>query len=200
MHHEHEWLVRLSCFLQPSEAFGSNYLCDIAVFPVCAGTVYEVRIIIITLVREYLKIVLANPEAFRQVLAITFTNKAANEMKERIVKNLAILVEPGKHPGSDTVKDLLPKLAKQLDLSPEQISSRAAAVLRLIMHHYAEFAVSTIDSFTHRVIRTFAHDLKIPLNFEVEMDAAAMLSQAVDILISQVGTDEKLNRVMVDFV
>jgi ATP-dependent exoDNAse (exonuclease V) beta subunit len=153
-----------------------------------------------TLVREYLKIVLQNPESFRQVLAITFTNKAANEMKDRVVRNLVILSDPEKHADSDTVKYMLPELAKQLQISKELIKSRAAIVLRLIMHHYAEFAISTIDSFTHRVIRTFAHDLKIPMNFEVELDADSMLSQAVDILISQVGSDEMLTRVMVDFV
>jgi ATP-dependent exoDNAse (exonuclease V) beta subunit len=153
-----------------------------------------------TLVREYLKIVLGNPEAFRQVLAITFTNKAANEMKERVVRNLIVLSDPEKNRNNDAVKYMLPQLSEQLNLDEKQIAGRAAIVLRLIMHHYAEFAISTIDSFTHRVIRTFAHDLKIPMNFEVELDVGTMLSQAVDLLISQVGTDEKLTRVLVDFV
>jgi ATP-dependent exoDNAse (exonuclease V) beta subunit len=153
-----------------------------------------------TLVREYLKIVLQNPEQFRQVLAITFTNKAANEMKERVVRNLIFLVDPGNNRQEDAIKYLLPQLETQLDLTEAQISSRAAIVLRLIMHHYSEFAVSTIDSFTHRVIRTFAHDLKIPMNFEVELDAETMLSQSIDLLISEVGSNEQLTRVMVDFV
>ncbi len=153
-----------------------------------------------TLVREYLKIVLQNPEQFRQVLAITFTNKAANEMKERVIRNLVILADPGNNSQEDAIRYLLPQLADQLKLTEAQIQSRASLVLRLIMHHYAEFAISTIDSFTHRVIRTFAHDLKIPMNFEVELDAETMLSQSVDLLISQVGSDEQLTRVMVDFV
>jgi len=153
-----------------------------------------------TLVREYLKIVLQNPDQFRQVLAITFTNKAANEMKKRVVSNLIFLSDPENNRQEDAVKYLLPQLAKQLNLTEPQISSRASIVLRLIMHHYAEFAISTIDSFTHRVIRTFAHDLKIPMNFEVELDAETMLSQSVDLLISRVGSDEQLTRVMVDFV
>ncbi|MCK9400462.1 MAG: UvrD-helicase domain-containing protein [Bacteroidales bacterium] len=153
-----------------------------------------------TLVREYLKIVLQNPDQFRQVLAITFTNKAANEMKERVVRNLIFLTDPANNRQEDAIKHLLPQLAKQLNLTEPQISLRASIVLRLIMHHYAEFAISTIDSFTHRVIRTFAHDLKIPMNFEVELDAETMLSQSVDLLISQVGSDEQLTRVMIDFV
>jgi ATP-dependent exoDNAse (exonuclease V) beta subunit len=153
-----------------------------------------------TLVREYLKIVLQNPEKFRQVLAITFTNKAANEMKERVVSNLILLTSPENNKHEDAIRFLLPQLAKELNLSELQISQRASIVLRLIMHHYSEFAISTIDSFTHRVIRTFAHDLKIPLNFEVELDSETMLSQSVDLLISEVGSNDQLTRVMVDFV
>ncbi|MCU0370964.1 MAG: UvrD-helicase domain-containing protein, partial [Bacteroidales bacterium] len=153
-----------------------------------------------TLVREYLKIVLQNPDQFRHILAITFTNKAANEMKERIVRNLVILSEPDAHRDEDTIRYLLPQLSAHLELTEDRIRERASLVLRLIMHHYAEFAISTIDSFTHRVIRTFAHDLKIPMNFEVELDADAMLSQSVDLLISQVGNNDLLTRVMVDFV
>ncbi len=153
-----------------------------------------------TLVREYLKIVLQNPEQFRQVLAITFTNKAANEMKERVIKNLLLLADYENNKDRDAVKYLLPQLTGQLGLSAIQVKSRAALVLRLIMHNYAEFAISTIDSFTHRVIRTFAHDLKIPMNFEVELDTEALLSEAVDLLISRVGSDDRLTSVMVDFV
>jgi ATP-dependent exoDNAse (exonuclease V) beta subunit len=153
-----------------------------------------------TLVREYLKIVLQNPDQFRQVLAITFTNKAANEMKERVIRNLVFLADYENNGEQDSVRYLLPQLAEQLNLTPSQIKSRAVLVLRLIMHHYTEFAISTIDSFTHRVIRTFAHDLKIPMNFEVELEAETLLSESVDLLISRVGSDEQLTRVMVDFV
>jgi len=153
-----------------------------------------------TLVREYLKIVIQNPERYRQVLAITFTNKAANEMKERVVRNLILLSEHEKNSDTDAVKYLLPQLIEQTGLTEDKIRSRASAVLSLIMHNYADFAISTIDSFTHRVVRTFAYDLKIPMNFEVELDADDMLSQSIDLLISQVGSDVKLTRILVDFI
>ncbi len=152
-----------------------------------------------TLVREYLKIVLSNPDHFRRVLAITFTNKAANEMKERVVRYLVALSGPETHQSSDAVKYLLPQLSEQLRMDRDLIAQRASMVLRLIIHHYGDFAISTIDSFTHRVIRTFAHDLKIPLNFEVELDTEAMLAEAVDFLISMAGTDEQLTGLLVDF-
>lgn len=153
-----------------------------------------------TLVREYLKIVLEDPQAYRQVLAVTFTNKAANEMKDRVVRNLIFLADPETFKEEDAIRYLLPQLMEQLSLTGKQIALRSAQVLRLIMHNYAEFSISTIDSFTHRVIRTFAHDLKIPLNFEVELETENMLSQAVDLLINQVGSRDDLTRVMVDFV
>lgn len=153
-----------------------------------------------TLVREYLKIVLQDPDAYRQVLAITFTNKAANEMKERIIRNLMSMADPGNYPDTATALYMLPQLADYLKLNEKQVRERAGEVLKRIIHHYAEFAISTIDSFTYRVIRTFARDLKIPMNFEVELDADALLAEAVDLLISEVGNQEQLTKILVEFV
>lgn len=153
-----------------------------------------------TLVREYLKIALKNPDAFRQILAITFTNKAANEMKERVVRYLMALAEPTIYPEPTAEKYLLPELSAFLKMDEDTIRKRAADVLARIIHHYAEFAISTIDSFTHRVVRTFAHDLRIPMNFEVELDSDMILVQAVDILLSMAGSEEQLTRVLVEFV
>lgn len=152
------------------------------------------------MVREYLKIVLQNPELFRSVLAITFTNKAANEMKERVVKYLIDIANPARRGESDPVTHLLPQLEQHLRIDERQLMARAERVLHLIMHNYGEFSISTIDSFTHRVIRSFSHDLSIPMNFEVELEADAILEESVDQLISMVGTDPKLTRILVDFV
>lgn len=152
-----------------------------------------------TLVKEYLKLVINKPDEFRHILAITFTNKAANEMKSRIVQYLKELSEPELNQDSTTIKYLLPELVNALNLREEIIYKRSKQTLELILHNYAEFAISTIDSFFHKIVRTFAFDLEIPLNFEVELDTEKLINQSVDILISRVGNDKDLTRALVDF-
>ncbi len=153
-----------------------------------------------TLVREYLQLVLQDPESFRHILAITFTNKAANEMKERIIRYLKTLADPARNPDTVVQKFLLPELAGATGLSESAIKNRALVALRSLMHQYADFAVSTIDSFFHRVVRTFAHDLNIPLSFEVVLEEIDALSEVVSLLLDRVGVDEDLTRVLVKFI
>ena len=152
-----------------------------------------------TLVREYLKIILAEPKDFRKVLAITFTNKAANEMKQRILSSLQDLSAFESSSDAIAVKFMLPELIEETKLDEKKISRNAEKCLQLILHNYSDFGVSTIDSFVHKIIRTFAHDMHLPLNFEVEMDSDELIAKAVDILISNVGTDKALTDVLVNF-
>src|SRR5690606_28511815 len=76
---------------------------------------------------------------------------------------------------------------------------KARKILKSILHNYASFDISTIDRFTHKVIRTFAKDLGIPLNFEVELNTLQVLQEAVDKLINRAGEDKDLTRVLVNF-
>ncbi len=153
-----------------------------------------------TLVKEYLQLVLDSPGKYNRVLGITFTNKAANEMKDRVLHYLKQVSDPVLHKDSIAVRYLLPDLIQETGLSETLISQRASEVLSLIMHNYSDFAIGTIDSFMQRIIRTFAQDLKIPLDFEVELDTTGLLSRVIDILISKVGNEEKLTSILVDFV
>jgi ATP-dependent exoDNAse (exonuclease V) beta subunit len=150
------------------------------------------------LVKEYLKIILvaSKNDAYRNILAITFTNKAVHEMKSRIVGNLS---EFAKDEPSIKAQDLMQDLARETELSIIQIKTKSQQIIKHIIHNYAAFDISTIDKFTHKVIRAFAHDLGLPMTFEVTLDAENLLVEAVDAIIAQAGEDETLTKLLIDF-
>jgi ATP-dependent exoDNAse (exonuclease V) beta subunit len=150
------------------------------------------------LVKEYLKIILtANKnDAYRNILAITFTNKAVHEMKSRIVGSLS---EFAKEEPNAKAQDLMQDLAIDTQLSIIQIKTKSQQIIKHIIHNYAAFDISTIDKFTHKVIRAFAHDLGLPMTFEVTLDTENLLIEAVDAIIAQAGEDEILTKLLIDF-
>lgn len=147
-----------------------------------------------TLVKEYLKVLLNSEDifTFQKVLAITFTNKAAGEMKERVLSNLEDFAD-GKQ------NDLLKIIQQEITIDKATIQARSKKILEVILQNYSAFSITTIDSFTHKIIKSFAYDLGLPLNFEVEMDAISLLNEAVDVLISKIGTDNKLTKLLIDY-
>ncbi|MDE0560087.1 UvrD-helicase domain-containing protein [Algoriphagus sp. NF] len=148
-----------------------------------------------TLTLEYLKLALQNPPtAFKQILAVTFTNKATQEMKERILKVLGQLSRK-EISGSELEKVLM----ESLGLSPEELQSRAKQTLLHILHGYGYFAVSTIDSFFQRVIRSFAREMDLQAKFDLEMDTDAVLERLVDRLVEKVSQDKNLSTWLVDY-
>ena len=136
------------------------------------------------LVLEYLKLVLRNPHEFRHILAITFTNKAAEEMKSRIISALKELSE-------EKNKPLRQQLRKYLTGSVD-IKRDAALCLSLILHNYSDFSVSTIDSFFFRIIRSVAKEMNLPAGMDVETDTDKVIESISDELFAETGTDEKL--------
>ena len=152
-----------------------------------------------TLVKEYLKLALQSRAVnnFKRILAITFTNKAANEMKERILLALTDLSSANELKGTSAY--LKEDLKKELLLNDQQIQKLSADVLKTILHNYADFSIGTIDKFTYKIVRTFARDLNLPANFELEFNADLVLNKAIDLLLSKVGLDEKLTHLLIEF-
>ncbi|WP_396194591.1 UvrD-helicase domain-containing protein [Flavobacterium sp.] len=151
-----------------------------------------------TLVKEYLKIILLSkkPDAYRNILAITFTNKAVHEMKSRVVESLS---EFAKEKPSDKAQQLMQDIQTETGLSLATITEKAKSIIKNLIHNYASFDISTIDKFTHKVIRVFAHDLNLPITFEVSLDTEILLTEAVDAIIAEAGNDETLTNLLVDF-
>ncbi|SEH96692.1 ATP-dependent exoDNAse (exonuclease V) beta subunit (contains helicase and exonuclease domains) [Paenimyroides aquimaris] len=152
-----------------------------------------------TLVKEYLKILLGysnKDDAYRNVLAITFTNKAVNEMKSRIVSCIYAFTL------TDIPKkeyQLLEQIITETHFTEAYIREKSKRILKNIIHNYAGFDISTIDKFTHKVIRSFAFDLNLPFHFEVSLDTEALLQEAVDAIIAKAGIDEELTKLLIDF-
>lgn len=151
-----------------------------------------------TLVKEYLKIILLSkkPDAYRNILAITFTNKAVHEMKSRVVESLS---EFAKEQPSDKALRLMEDLQRETGMSLPKITEKAKEIIKNLIHNYAAFDISTIDKFTHKVIRSFAHDLNLPITFEVSLDTESLLAEAVDAIIAEAGNDATLTDLLVDF-
>lgn len=149
-----------------------------------------------TLVKEYLKLALADPhnlsKAYKGILAITFTNKAASEMKWRIIKALKEISS-----GSNAMISEL--ISSELKISESELKRRAEIVLTDILHNYSDFSIGTIDSFTHRIIRTFALDLKLPINFQIETDSDAVFKKVISTLINNLGKDKLITNYLVQF-
>lgn len=150
-----------------------------------------------TLTKEYLKLVLneEDPRYFQRILAITFTNDAANEMKVRILKALKEISE------SDATESLIFRiLIEELPRVPEgELKKRATVIYNEILYEYNDFAVKTIDSFVNQIVSSFTFDLDLPFNYEINLDQQQILSEAVENLLEKIGKNQDLSQLLLDF-
>lgn len=144
------------------------------------------------LVRYYLKLVLRteNPVPVSKILAMTFTNKASNEMKSRIMGELFKIAYAEKTQ-NPTFQTNLERIANDLNEDPKSIGRNARSVLKSILHQYEDFNVLTIDKFNLRLIRSFSRDLNLSEHFEVVLNEKELLEKAVDELLSSISDRNK---------
>lgn len=121
--------------------------------------------------------------AYRIILAITFTNKATGEMKSRIIEELAVLANPNERSSSKHLRYFM----KLYNCSETEIGERAEWALRALLTDFRDFNVSTIDSFFQTILRSFAHELDLPDNFELRLDDEEVIGIAVEDLLESVN-------------
>lgn len=133
-----------------------------------------------TLTGEYLRLALRARGAFRFIQAVTFTNKATAEMKERILEELHSLAKGASSPFASD-------LERELSFTSEQLQVRAQEVLSEMLNDYSALRVKTIDAFFQEVVRAFSHELGLPGGFRIEMEKKVVLEQAVVRLLHSLG-------------
>ena len=153
-----------------------------------------------TLAVEYIKHLIADPRAYRRILAVTFTNKATAEMKERIVQTLYGLWtnDPSATAYLHCLQAELPAL--HLSLTEEEIRQRAGNALLYMLHDYSRFRVETIDSFFQSVMRNLARELELSPNLNIELDSDKVLSDAVDSLIEGLTPASPVLPLLLDYI
>ncbi|MDR3261230.1 MAG: UvrD-helicase domain-containing protein [Tannerella sp.] len=144
-----------------------------------------------TLTGEYLRLLFAGRDVHARILSVTFTNKATEEMKNRIIRELYLL-------SSGQPSDFLSSLTDRYRKTEEQIRLQARRIMIRILHDYAAFHVSTIDHFFQQTIRAFIREIGLQGNYRVEMDKDLVLSEAIDNLLA--GLDKKEHKHLLEWL
>ncbi len=155
------------------------------------------------LVQRLLMICLRYPnqqQSIRNILALTFTNKAANEMKERILSWLGNFSASDYAENTD-LKNIQKAFEEQgLKITIDELHHRSKKLLDYILHNYSTLNIGTIDRFNSRLVRSFSYELGLAKNFNLEIEAEPFLIEAVDKMLDQIGDNETISNSFMDYV
>ena len=148
-----------------------------------------------TLAVEYIKLLVKNPTSYRNILAVTFTNKATEEMKMRILSQLYGIWK--QLPDSDPY---MQRLLVETGLPSHTISQNAGEALHLLLHNYNYFRVETIDSFFQSVLRNLARELDLTANLRISLNDVQVEEQAVDLLIDSLTHQDVMLQWLLSYI
>ena len=148
-----------------------------------------------TLASEYITLVVKNPQDYKKILAVTFTNKATQEMKTRILSQLYGIAH--KLPDSQAYYE---QVSEKTGFPEQTIRENAAEALSLLTHHYNEFRVQTIDAFFQSVLRNLARELNLTANLRIDLNDEQVEAQAVDELINSLEEGEEVLSWIRDYI
>ena len=139
-----------------------------------------------TLVKTYLSLLfkIKSNFGFKQILAITFTNKAAEEMKKRVLTALDEISSEGKK------NKLAIEISKENNFDIAQVVERSKEITQKILHNYKDFNLMTIDKFTNKVIRSFSKELGISNNYNIILEENEFLEDVISKYIDEISKNK----------